>query len=349
MSRTDLRTVWTWRGIARSVVCALTLVLVAGLLAPRANAQQLRNAAWSADLIVVARVVSVQPLGNEMFLHKLRPERTLKGEAPEQITVVETKGVSDRPKPTLGPARIYCLRPARNLELPERHGPFFKMLGLAGDNPVAEVPESVPEEERAAATARVRTSIELVEFVVASERGISPRVAGQTLHNLALSGTGPSKTEAVQLLRERTVVRDALNAVQRSALLTRASAEDEDLDYKIALASLCAELRMSGVVESLCLSLESKPDTRVAKTLGRLAKFLHGEQAVEAIRPFYLQARKSEVRNAMLLAIGATETESALEAILRIKDLNGDSAAVDAALRAHGTARALDAVSDRKK
>ena len=313
-------------------------ILLAGLVSAL-PAQHLRHGVWSAELVVVARVTSVRPIGKELIFHKLQPLRTLKGEAPESITIVESKKVSDRPKPVLGEPRIYCLKSAPNDELPAQHQPYYRMLGFKGDHPVVTL-DATPKDSH----------IDLTEKLVASEAGqLSPRDCCRELLRIALRGTGKARTEAIEVLREREITRGEIIELQKSALLARAVAETDDVEFKSALASLCTELEIPGVIEALCLSLESKPDKQFALTLGRLTRFRHGEESVEVLRPQIVKARQAEVRDTLLLALGATKTKGALEALLNYRQVNGGGEAIDAALRAHGKPRALEAIAKKKR
>lgn len=308
------------------------------LTATCVEAQQLRHATWNADLIVVAKVEGVRPLGNEVMLHTLRPTRTLKGEILPQVTIVETKRASDQPKPVLGKPRIYCLKVARNVDLPERHGPFYRMTGFRGDHPLVSDDPAKPN-----------TAMRLVECLLAAEDGQSPELTCRTLVQLGLTGEGPAATEAIEVLRERTAVSDRLDDLQRSDLLARAVGETNDVDLKIALASLCAEQKMRGIIDAFCLSIEESPNERFARTVGRLAKFAHGEGAFDVLRPHIARARTPAVKDQLLLALGATQTDKALNALLRYRELHGAGKAVDAALAAHGSKRAKEAIANRRR
>ncbi len=299
-------------------------------------AQNLRHGIWNADLVVVAQLQGVRPLGNDAFLHTLKPLRTLKGDPVAQMTIVEDKRISDQPKPVAGKPRIYCLKFATNVDAPSRFAPYFRMAGFLGDHPlVSEDPE------------KPNTAEKLTALLIASEQGASPADTCRAIVDLALTGEGAAATEAAQVLRERAVLRGKLDALQKSDLLSRAVGEMKDQQRRIALASLCAELRMRGVIDALCMSLESAPDRDFARCLGRLSKFLHGEEALEILRPHITRARKEAAREHLMLALGATETERALDALLQHKRVHGQSAALDAALRAHGTPRAMAAIEKK--
>ena len=320
-----------------SIQSVLPLVLAAGLTLP-SQAQQLRNGVWAAEVIVVATVNGVQPLGKDLIVHRLQTLRTLQGEAPERISIVQDKRVSDSPVPVLGSPRICCLRPVTNKDLPEQFRPYFRMTGFAGDHPVVPAKAGEPS-----------TELEFVELLIRSERGLAPREMGLGLTRIALEGKGPARAEAIDVLRSRTTARDTLNAVQKVALLSRAVGETEDLALKCSLASLCAELEMPEVIESLCLAMVQTGDPEFVRTVGRLARFVHREKATEVLGPQIARAREAEVRDRLIVALGATRTKSALEALLKMRERKDPSKAIDAALEAHGTARAIEAIGTKRK
>ncbi|MCA8943239.1 MAG: hypothetical protein KDB80_11820, partial [Planctomycetes bacterium] len=245
--------------------------------------------------------------------------------------------VSDRPKPVVGKPRIYCLSVDDQTELPSRFGPYYRMTGFQGDHPLVSEDESKPN-----------SVTQLAECLVASRNGQSPETTCRTLVTLALRGDGAASTEAVQVLREREAISDRLDALQRSDLLARAVGETEDIDLKIALATLCAEQKMRGIIDAFCLSIEESPNQRFAKTVGRLARYVHGEDAIDVLRPHIARARTPAVKDQLLYALGATRTEKALDALLRYRAIHGESKAIDAALEAHGSKRAVEAIGEKK-
>lgn len=306
------------------------------LLAGDAAAQRLRHGVRAGELVIVAEVESTSPYGEEAVLHRLRPLRTLKGEAPEVLTVVEVLGLACRPRPIPGPPRIYCLSSAPKTTLPAQLGPFYQMTGFLGDHPRVELDPMASDPH-----------LQLVGMLVELEDGGSAAELSARFANLALTAPAPVCTEAVEVLRVHTELRDRLDTARQGEFLARAVGEKRDFDYQNSLASLCAELQMPGVIDALCSSLESTPEPEVARTIGRLARYLHGEQAILVLQPHLLRASRSEVRDHVLLAIGSTETRSALEALLKERRDRGPGEAVDAALRAHGSPKAMKAV--RKK
>jgi hypothetical protein len=307
-------------------------VLLACVLAVSTTAQSLRRAVVDAEVVAIARHVGVVPLGNDMFVHRIEPIEVLKGELAGRFSIVEHKRVADLPQPAIGETRLYCVVGNRSSDLPARFAPVYDLIGHPGSHlPFAEA----------------RTddgNLRLVDIILTAERGAKPADTAAALLQLTLHGRPPARTEAAHMLRERSVLRSSLSEPALASLLARAVGETDDLEFKIALASLCAERRMPGVIEALCLSIDAVADERFARTLGRLARFVHDEDALDVLRPQIARAQSAAARNRLLLALGATETEAALEALLRLRRENGATPWVDAALRAHGSARALAAV-----
>lgn len=302
------------------------LLLCAGLPA------QLRQAVVDARYVVVAKHVGVRPLGNEFFLHRYETVDTLKGEAPAAFTVAERKKVADMPQPKPGPDRLLCLTDDRGAEdFPERFAPYLVPTGYRGGDPVVDD------------TPASRSVLQLAHTLLESAEGRSPARTSADLVEIALRGAGPARIEASESLRERPILRDAIPEIMRDALLLSAIGESDDVALKISLASLCAEAGQKGVVEAMCIALQSVDDPRMAQATGRIARHVHGEGAVTVLQPFLQQAR-GPVRDRVLLAIGATGTEAALQTLLTMRQKDGGSKAVDAALRAHGSPRALEAI-----
>lgn len=316
---------------------ALTLLSIS-LLLGAAPAQSLRHAVRDADVVIVATQVSSQDLGNNLTMHRLRVEKTLKGTPPAEISVVHLRGVCAHQQPR-AQQRLYCLddfaKGAAAADLPGTWAPYFKMKGHAGSNPTVADAERGPE-------------CELARIVIDSEEGAAAKDINRRLMQLVLFGRDVTRTEAVQALTERPVLLGALDALQLSDLVSRAVGETEDIPFKIALATLCAERRVEGLVDALCISIESVDDPRFACALGRLATLLHGEDAVDVLRPHIVKRTRPATRDRLLLALGATSTNRALEALLRFRSMeSGRTDAVDAALRAHGSRRAKAAVGQK--
>jgi len=318
---------------------ALPLLSISLLAAASAApAQSLRHAVGSADVVVVATLSGSRDLGENLTAHQLTVHETLKGKAPAELSVVHLRGVCTHQGPD-GEQRLYCLsdfsKAATRADLPSAWAPYFKMTGHAGGNPAVADPDNAPE-------------CELARIVIDSEAGTAAKDINRRLMQLVLFARDTVRTEAVQLLTERPVLLGALDSLQLSNLMSRAVGETEDIPFKIALAELCAERHVEGLVDALCISVDEIDDPRFARALGRLARYLHGENAVDVLRPHIVKRTRPEVRSRLLLALGATSTERALEALLRMRSMQGgDKAAVDAALRAHGSRRAKAAVGQK--
>lgn len=313
------------------------LALLLAVLAPL-SAQELRVAVDEAPCIVVGQHRGVRPHGNNFLLHKVAVLRTLRGEVADVVTVVEWKKLSYHVRPVIAATRLYCLHPIEDgsqLELPA--GRYFRMDAHPGSHAAV----AATADEEAPVVRFVRLLVE------AQQEG---SIAGKktALLDLALSGPDPVRMEAARLFSERAALLDALDPIELASILTKATAETDDIDYKIALATVCAERRMPGLVEALCIAWPQIHDERFSRAVGRFAKHLHGEEATEQLLPYLQRARDPELRGHVLLAIGATSTESALEALLRVRRLETDKAAVDAALRLHGSPRGA-AVLDGKR
>lgn len=309
----------------------------AALLAAAPCPAQLRHAVAGSDVVVIARHAGRETFGEEWIVHRLRVRLALRGEVPEAISVVEPRrlGVHARPRPDA--SRIYCLHRfddrARRAGLPDRLRPYFKMNGHERADPVVEDLERSPH-------------VRLARLVLASRDGRPAKELRGDVLDLVFRGPADVRTEAVGMIVENPVLRDALGPLDWSRLVSRAIGETEDVDFKIALARLCAEQRIPGLVASLCLAVDQVSDRRFALALGRIARVLHGEEATTILREQLGRARTRRARTSLILAIGATSTESGLEELLRLRALAraGDRAAIDAALAAHGSARARAAI-----
>lgn len=118
--------------------------------------------------------------------------------------------------------------------------------------------------------------------------------------------------------------------------MARAAGEVDDVDHKIALSMLCGEQRLDGLVEALAVSLGPVTDARYARCVARISKVLHGEQATEVLGRRLRNLARPEDRKMVLMAIGATNTRSALEALQK---MDRTDAAVAAALREHRSSK----------
>ncbi len=307
-------------------ISALSVLLVAS-----AGAQQLPLAVSDADLVVVATDTGVRPLGKDFILHTLTVEAVLSGQAPERVTVVEHKRFAAAVRPTPGQRRLYCLRgydeQARRLSLPTRRAPYYKMVAHAGSNPPVGEIESDP-------------AVTLVRAVVAAEDEL-PEKTAQVLLGVIFGDAVTVRRDAVEALIRHRRALASLDESQHQRLLVGMLAEREDIPFKLALAHLCAELRLDGIVPAMCEAVAQTTDLRVPQVAGRIARALHGEQAHEELLGALRAARRPALRARMLIAVGATSTVGALDYLLAQRDRAGEGRAdIDAALRLHGSRRA---------
>lgn len=329
---------------------ALTYSAAALLLLADLPAQELRVAVDHAPVVVVGQHRGVRPHGDDYLLHKVRVALTLRGDAGDEVTVLEWKKLSYHNRPAIAAARLYCLHP---VDEPERlglpTGRYYRMDAHPGSHPAVAHP-AVTRTATGDPTASQREDpvLRLVRVLVAAQRDGSIADKKSELFDLAVTAPSPARIEAARLLVERAVLLDALNPVELASLLAQASAETEDTEYKLALATVCAERRMPDLVEALCLTWPQIDDENFSRAIGRFAKHLHGEAATDQLTPYLQRARDPKLRGHVLLAIGATSTDSALEALLRVRQLETDTTRVDAALRLHGAARAVEATNHKR-
>lgn len=308
---------------------ALTVSVFAGLGFTAPRAQELRSGLNAADLVVVATDAGVRPLGSQHVLHRLQVHKTLKGASEDVITVVEWTRLSQHLRPAPGETRLFCLHALTNeterpAGLPADFGPYYKMNGHAGSNPaVAKDRDDDPV-------------LQLARLVLDAEAGRSPRETAEKLCALTLSGTGAMRFEAVRLLTERRALLDAVRELEWSKLLSRAVGESDDIAFKVALAELCAEKKLDGLVNALCVSVPVVGDPRFLRALGRITSALHGEGSMDVLRPHLTGARQADLRGRYLLALGATGTEAARTALLRMRQDAPRNEHVEAALRELG-------------
>lgn len=298
--------------------------------------QDLRRGLVDADAVVVGRVVGKQPFDENVVLHRLQIVREVRGAGgASAVTVLDWPGLSLHNRPMPRQSRLYCLedasQQATRLGLPADQGPYFKMVGWSGTNPL--VGQDLDHDP----------AVAFATLLAKSEAGAPPAETAAALQDLALHGAPAIRAEAARYLTERPLLRARLGDVHWSQLLSRTAGELEDIDYKIALAELCAEQHIDGLVDALALSLGPIADAEYARTVGRIARLLHGEGATVRLQE-RLRQSPPEHRAAVLLAIGATDTESALVALLQLREL-GKDAAIDAALREHRSPRAKEAVA----
>jgi len=222
---------------------------------------------------------------------------------------------------------------ADRMGLPASDGPYYKMVGWAGSNPL--IGKDL-DTDPVMAFARVLAD---------SENGTAPDITAATLGSMAINADPAVRTEITQFLGERSDLRSKLSSVHWSQLVARAAGEVEDIEYKIALAELCAAQRLDGLLESLAVSLGPVTDIRFARCVGRIGKVLHGEDATTRLTERLQSAGQEQDRKMLLLAIGATNTQSALDALLR---MSSQDDAVNAALREHHSPRAKEVLEGRK-
>jgi hypothetical protein len=320
----------------RTLLC-LSLALGLGLAAP-ADAQDLRRGLAAADCVVVARQVGKKPHGDDVVLHRLQVMRDVRGaDGHAAVTVLDWPNLSLHQRPMPRQSRLYCLEnasvTAERLGLPASDGPYYRMSGWPGSNPL------VGQDLEQDAIVRFAT------VLAASESGASPADTAAELCAMALRPDRVVRAEATRYLTERGDLRAKLGGLQWQQLVARATAEADDVDYKIALAELCAEQRIYGLVEALAVSLGPVDDPDFARCVGRIGKVLHGEAATEVLARRLRTVGQPKDRAMLLLAIGATNTDSALDALLR---LDARDEAVEAALREHRSPTAKEAVLKKK-
>lgn len=310
-------------------------------LAALAPAQDLRRGLVDADAVVVARGVMRTERGEDLVLHRLQVLRNVRGAGDHAtVTVLEFPRLAMHQRPTPRQSRLYCLQDASEqaarLELSADEGPFYKMVGWAGCNPLI------------GADVLADPYFRFASLLAASDTGAAPTDTAAALCKMALEGAPIVRTEAARFLTERSDLRSKLTGVQWSQLVQRATGEIDDVPHKIALAELCAEQRLDGLLDALAVSLGPVQDPEYARAVGRIGKLLHGEQATERLQQRLRIAGQPQDRAALLLAIGATNTQSALDALLRMNS-TGKDPAVEAALREHHSPRAKEAVARRRE
>ena len=309
------------------------------LLAASLPAQDLRRGITDADVVVVGRQVGRTPHDENVALHRVQVLHDVRGASGNTaVTVLDWPKLALHQRPTPRQSRLYCLQDASavatRLGLPATEGPYYKMVGWAGSNPLV---GAEPGNDAVVLFARVlaRTDARAID------------TAGE-LCTIAVHGNAAVRTEAARFLTERGDLRATLGPAQWSELIARASGETDDVPFKIALAELCGEQRIEGLVETLAVSLGPVQDPEFARAVGRIAKVLHGEAATVKLEARLMGLREPRDRAMVLLAIGATNTDAALGLLLRIDGMVGKDAAVEAALKEHKSPRAKEAVLRRK-
>jgi hypothetical protein len=314
------------------------------LLAPLAvqaslSAQELRRALVDADAVVVARQVGKTAHDDDVTVHRLQVVLDVRGAAgATAVSVLDWPKLSLHNRPVPRQSRLYCLqdasRQATRLGLPAADGPYFRMVAWPGSNPlVGAEPAHDP-------------GVRFAQLLAASIAGTAaPADTAAGLYTTALQADATMRLEATRYLAERPDLRAKLGGLQWSQLIARAAGEVDDVPFKIALAELCAEQRLDGVFDALVVALGQVDDPEYARTVGRIGTMLHGEQAATRLQERLRQAAQPPTRRALLLALGATNTQTALDALLR---MDRKDAAVEAALREHRSPQAKEAVGSKK-
>jgi hypothetical protein len=319
----------------RTILCFCSMISLAAVAA----AQDLRRGLVDADAVVVGRQVGREDFDENVTLHRVQVLRNVRGAGEAStLTVIDWPKLSLHNRPMPRQSRLYCLQSAAEqagrIGLPADGGPYYKMVGWQGTNPL--VGKDLAKDP----------VVGFAELLARSEAGASPAETAAALCAMAQTGDPSVRTEAARYLAERPLLRAQLSGLQWSQLLVRTGGEMDDIPHKIALAELCAAQRLDGLLDALVVSLGPVQDPEYARTVGRIGVMLHGEQATAKLEARLRTAGQPADRAALLLAIGATNTDSALEALLRIDSLGRDPA-VTAALREHHSPRAREAVEKR--
>jgi hypothetical protein len=315
-----------------------TVLFAPLLLAIAAPGQGLRRGLVEADAVFVGRQVGKKPHGDKLALHRVQVLEGLRGlSGAEAVTVLDWPKLSLHNRPTPRQSRLFCLQDASalagRLGLPASGEPYFKLVGWPDSHPLIGADR---DRDPIVGFARVLAD---------SERGTSTSVTASALASMAIHGAPQVRAEVASYLTERPDLRGKLSGVHWNQLLTRAAGEVEDVDYKIALATLCAEQRLEGLVDALAVSLGPVADPRYARCVGRIGKLLLGEQATKVLATRLQKLGKQKDREMVLMAIGATNTQSALDALMQ---MDRRDAAVTAGLREHRSKRAQDAAGKRR-
>ena len=319
----------------------LTLIALACAALP---AQELRRGIADADLVAIGQAEGRKNVATGVVAHRLKIVEGLRGRHSNEatVTILEWTKESHHNRPAPRQQRLYCLsnasRQAERLQLPADSGPYFKLVGWAGSNPVI------------VGNRATNAIAQFAKILCDAENGTAPVQTAGKIAALALDSDPLLRLEATRLLAERPFWRGRLTGVQWGKLVARTTAETDDMHYKIALAELCAEQRVPGIADALIIGLDTVQTPAYARTVGRLNAHLHGDESVPPLlRRLREHGRDQEHRQALLLAIGATRTGAALDALLELKRLKADDKAVDAALREHKSRKAAEAVMRGKR
>ena len=317
-----------------TILCSLSFLLAA-------PAQELRHGLVRADVVVVGRQVGKTAHDDQVTLHRVQVLHDVRGaDGNTAVTVLDWPNLSLHQRPMPRQSRLYCLQDASaaatRLGLASANGPYYRMVGWAGTSPLI------------GSDFAADPVVSLAQLLARSDAGARPVDTAAELCRLATTGDAAVRTEAASLLAERPDLRAQLTSMQWSQLLARAGGEVDDVAHKIALAELCGEQRLDGLLETLAVSLGQVQDPEYARAVGRIGKMLDGEAATRILQQRLQQLREPKDRAVVLLAIGATDTESALEALLGMERSARGDGAVEAALKEHRSRRAKEAVAKRK-
>lgn len=319
---------------------AVASLLFALAVAPL-SAQELRRALVDADLVAVGRQVGKTAFSPDVDLHRIQITAALRGVPDGQTTatVIDWPHLSLHVRPSPRQSRLYCLqeaaREAQRLGLPVADGPYYRMSNAAGSNPLV------------GADLTTDPTFRFAQILAAADRGVTPAATAAAIVDTALGDDAAMRLEATRHLAEQPLLRQRLLPVQWSRLLGRTSAETADVDYKIALAELCAEQRLDGVVDALIVGLGSVPDPAYSAAVGRLCASLLGEDAAAPLLQRLQTTGDDATRKAIILAVGATRTPRALDALLQLQQAGTAEQAVTEALKMHGCRQALEAAAKK--
>jgi len=305
-------------------------------------AQALRRGIADADTVVVARQVGKTKHSDSVVLHRLQVLREIRdADGYAAVTVIDWPKISLHQRPSPRQSRLYCLKDAtttaNRLGLPTAKGPYFKMVGWQGSNPL--IGAKIEEDP----------IVGFADLLARGRDGASAVETAAELATVAVRGAPPVRTEATRLLSERADLRGRITGQQWSQVIARASGETDDIDYKIALAELCAEQRLAGLVDTLAISLGPVQDPEYARAVGRIARLIHGEEGTGILERRLQHLRNPEDRAVVLQAIGATNTDTALAFLLQLDSVVGADTAIVTALKEHRSPRAREAVLRRRK
>ena len=328
--------------MATDTVRLLPLAIAYSLVAATLAAQDLHRGLIEADLVAVGRQVGKEEASPELTVHRVQIVSAIRGvpAGATAVSVLDWPKLSMHNRPQPRQSRLYCLQDAKaaaeRAGLPADKGPYFRMVGFDGTHPLI------------GGDLDADPIVQFARLLAAADTGADATATTAALVDTALNGTPLLRTEAARLLAERPDLRSRIAAVQWSRVLSRVSGEAEDVGYKIALAELCAEQRLPGLAEALVLGASAVQDLDYLRTSGRLTAMLKGEQVTPMILEQIQIARDPRHRQALLLVLGATQTQSALDALLDLRKSMGADKAVEAALAEHKSRAAREATMPKK-